>query len=701
LVDEEVAVIADLLQRKRTHFVLWTPQAPGQAPSLVIGEFQPTNPATLVNERTIPLTPAAQTVGLWELAATTAGLQAGTVYHYWFEVDDTKAGRPAGQRIRVTDPTAFTVDWRVRAPVLPAPNTDNDRQVAAVIRFDGTHLIPCDPAGETADLSGDVPHEGLPPNNQIVIYELPTAWTRVASGGELERGVGTFQDALALVEPSAGGGNFTDLAVLSVGRSYLGELGVNTIELLPPEDSAVAREWGYATTNFFAPDFDLGLPEQNSSPTANRDLAAFIRACHQRGIRVFSDIVMAFWRHGPYEHIDSADFHIFDPGSHRDDPDALTSTRGFGLTEVRNGFGSSLIRYARVVQTYDPVSGANASVSPARQLMLTHLERWMRDYHIDGVRLDTVENVYNWDFLGSFRNRGRALWEERWNAQGLPGDPDSRFLVIGEELSLPMDLLRQHRLDALWNDRFREFIRAALVGQTANNHESFESTVRKGIDCRHFGFTDGAQAVNYLTSHDVEGFRKERLWNFLGANGVVDLEQRKKRIKLGFVCLMTAVGIPMILAGEEFGDEHDRFDSQGHVTQGGGKQTDPVNFSRAEDPSRSGLAQYVSRLVKLRTSHPAPSVNDIEFIHADFTPGRRVLAWRRGSLSNPVVVVANFSGFGSAHTPQGVAEYRIPKWPATPPGRGWREVTQERHVPPEWVGRESLFPWEAKVYVLA
>jgi pullulanase len=66
------------------------------------------------------------------------------------------------------------------------------------------------------------------------------------------------------------------------------------------------------------------------------------------------------------------------------------------------------------------------------------------------------------------------------------------------------------------------------------------------------------------------------------------------------------------------------------VTQDGGKQIDPVNYSRAEDPSRSGLVPYVSRLIKLRISHPALSVNDTEFIHIDFTPGRRVLVWWRG-----------------------------------------------------------------------
>jgi pullulanase len=110
--------------------------------------------------------------------------------------------------------------------------------------------------------------------------------------------------------------------------------------------------------------------------------------------------------------------------------------------------------------------------------------------------------------------------------------------------------LQQARLEALWNDRFRELIRAAILGESDGN-ETFEGTIRSAIDCRRLGFGDGAQAVNYLTSHDVEGFRKERLWNFLGTSGVSNFEERKKRIKLGFACLLTAVGIPMILAGEE------------------------------------------------------------------------------------------------------------------------------------------------------
>ena len=84
----------------------------------------------------------------------------------------------------------------------------------------------------------------------------------------------------------------------------------------------------------------------------------------------------------------------------------------------------------------------------------------------------------------------------------------------------------------------------------------------KAIDCRPLGFADGAQAVNYITKHDVEGDRHERLFNFLRLHGRQRAD-REKRIKLAFACLLTAVGIPMMLAGEEFADQHDLFDAEG------------------------------------------------------------------------------------------------------------------------------------------
>jgi 1,4-alpha-glucan branching enzyme len=671
---------AHIFELKRTAFVLWRPHNTQITPRLVIGQFQAGNPPTLANRQRFNLERTPEHTDLWSISAATCGLKDREVYHYWFEVTDSSPFRD-GRRILCTDPTAFTVDWRLLADRLPGPYDVNDQDPAAVVKFENGQLIPCDAAGETfAPAPAIAPGKALP-NNRIVIYELPTSWTRVNVHGDPEIGVGTFRDVLALVATDAEAVNFADLPALRPGRSHLLELGINAVELLPLADSFVEREWGYATSNYFAPDHDLGSPSGNSSPTPNTDLIKLITACHELGIRFIIDVVMAFGTRAALENANFPEFHI-DPQLPPHDPDTQQSS-GQG---TRNGFGGRLWRYAQTASSYDPVKGKAGILVPARQLMKAYLLRWMSDFAIDGIRMDSVNNVANWDFVQEFKDLGREFWQES-------GGSADKFLVVGEELSVPIDLLRQNRLDGLWNEDFKRMIRNAILGRNDDEEPSFEWSVRKMIDCRLTGFNDGTKAVNYVGSHDVEGFRNERLFNFLQNNDIIFTEQR---IKLAFACLLTAVGVPMIFAGDEFADEHDL--SVKHPP----KQLDAVNYERLGEPFRCRVFDYVARLVKFRTSNVALSVNDTDFIHVDFSEGKRVVVWRRGQSGSDdqVVVVANFSDFVTANPTSLSAEYRVHNWPATPAEKKWREITQERDVPAEWVGREPIFAWEAKVYAL-
>jgi 1,4-alpha-glucan branching enzyme len=665
---------------KQTSFVLWRPARTAAAPKLVIGEFSPGNPPTLANRRDFVLALLPGTSDLWGIAASACGLTDGNVYYYWFEVTDDSPTRN-GSRILCTDPTAFTVDWRLQAERLPPPYKDEDQDPAAVIKFKDGKLVPCDAAGETFAAANRI--ASGKPNNQIVIYELPTSWSKINVSGNPQIGVGTFRDVLALVDAAASAPNFAGHAALRVGRSHLQELGINALELLPIADSFVEREWGYATSNYLAPDYDLGFPSGNSSPTSNTDLIALVNACHALGIRFVIDVVMAFGTRAPLENINFTEFHIDPTKAPNNDPDRLQSSRN---NEVRDGFGGKLWRYAHAVSGYDPISGDTQSVFPARQLMKAYLLRWMADFGVDGIRMDSVNNIANWDFVQEFKDLARKTWHDS-------GGSDDTIIVVGEELAIPLDLLDpgNKRLDGLWNEPFKRMVRNAILGHNDDQEPSFEQSVRKLIDCRLIGFHDGAEAVNYVGSHDVEGFRNERLYNFLDNNGIFAKEER---VKLAFACLLTAVGIPMILAGDEFADQHDL------STTNPDKQQDAVNFGRLDEPFRRRIFDYVSRLVKFRTSYQALSVNDTDFIHVDFNDGKRVLVWHRGQPGSEkqVVVVANFSDFDSGRA--GSDEYRVPNWPGTPPGKHWREITQERDIPPDWVAREAIFPWEAKVYAL-
>src|SRR5262249_48837259 len=156
-------------------------------------------------------------------------------------------------------------------------------------------LVARDPNGEEGERTV-VAFDKLAANNRMVIYELPTAWSRSTGADEFERAVGTFRDVRALVGKDFPGANFSEAKVTKLDTPYLVQLGVNAVELLPPADSVLAREWGYGTTHYLAADYELGYPEGNLSPTSNQDMAGLVNACHGKGIRVFLDVVLGFVR---------------------------------------------------------------------------------------------------------------------------------------------------------------------------------------------------------------------------------------------------------------------------------------------------------------------------------------------------------------------------------------------------------------------
>ena len=136
--------MSDLLRRRQTHFVLWCPATPVNAPELIIGQIQNGNPPTFkpLARKTLQQVKSADgpVEGLWELDASTLGLTDGASYHYWFEVDNTLPGTQG--RVQTVDPLASVVDYRLYAP-------DNPSIVhpASVFGWSGGKLVPRDPNG--------------------------------------------------------------------------------------------------------------------------------------------------------------------------------------------------------------------------------------------------------------------------------------------------------------------------------------------------------------------------------------------------------------------------------------------------------------------------------------------------------------------------------------------------------------------------
>lgn len=161
--------------------------------------------------------------------------------------------------------------------------------------------------------------------------------------------IGTFSDVQALFDTAHPGDRFKTVAPVA-NEAILSELGVNALELLPAADALYSHgQWGYATANYFATDFDLGTATS---------LVKLVDTIHKTGVRFFTDVVMAFG-YDPYVYIAYDQFHI-DPRS----PAELGNNERWQShtphtddSQLRDGYGGRNWRYVRTTNTYDPESG--------------------------------------------------------------------------------------------------------------------------------------------------------------------------------------------------------------------------------------------------------------------------------------------------------------------------------------------------------
>jgi 1,4-alpha-glucan branching enzyme len=472
----------------------------------------------------------------------------------------------------------------------------------------------------------------LPQNNESVIYELPVRWMTGEEGSDFpgirQVDLGTFESTLF--------GHLSDLA----------ELGINAVEIMPCQDSPDTLNWGYGTRFFFAPDFDMGSPA---------DLRLLVKSCHRLGMRVILDVVMNHSRGCPLETLAHDWYYL------RDDEDPS-----------RMAWGGQRFRYAQP---------AVADQFLAREFHYQMAAYWIRNYHIDGFRIDDFADINNWDFIQGFRDRSWQVHADLF--------PDRPFIVIIED-SQRRAVVTQDRgpnpnnrrtADAEWNFSYQQDVRLLLRNQLQPQRRArLEAAlsgrgVWDGSGLRE-GFTDLAQTVEYLTSHDVQDVGAQRwmsvmlrdqfsLWEETNAvaavkrlvDSVGSLEDVPQayvaaldRVRGAFAVLLTSVGIPMFLAGEEFADVHDL--DPGNWPK---KMSDPVDWERARYAMHRRLREHVRDLVNLRTSHPALQRDEVDFFYYhpsfDSDQGEHVFAYCRTNgraLGDPsqVVVVANCGSAG-------------------------------------------------------
>jgi isoamylase len=467
--------------------------------------------------------------------------QRHRTYHYWHlfvpgvrpkQIYGFRADGPfdpaSGNRF---DPKKVLLDPYGRAVVVPK----NYSRIAAGAPGDNASTamksVVADPS--SYDWEGDEPLNRPP--SRTIIYEMHVrGFTAHPSSGVSEEKRGTYAGLIEKIP-------------------YLEDLGITAVELLPifqcdTQDCPPGRVnyWGYAPVSFFAPNAGYcSIPGPLGPLDEFRDM---VKALHRAGIEVILDVVYNHTAEGGHD----------------------------GPTQCFRGLdNNTYYLLERDRANYSNFTGTgntlNANNPVVRRMIVDSLRYWVEEMHVDGFRFD-LASILARDPQGHVMSSPPVLWDiesdpvlagtkmiaEAWDAAGL--------YQVGSFIG---DSWRE------WNGHFRDDIRS-FVRSEADSINRFADRLLGSSQVYGHKKREAEQSVNFVTCHDGftlndlvsydykhnedngegnrDGFDYNRSWN-CGVEGPSDdpaIEKLRNRlIKNFFTINLMALGVPMILMGDE------------------------------------------------------------------------------------------------------------------------------------------------------
>ena len=427
---------------------------------------------------------------------------------------------------------------------------------------------------------------------------------------------------------------------------HLVDLGVTHVELLPVNAFNGPRNWGYDGVLWYAVHEGYGGP---------RAYQRFVDAAHAHGLAVIQDVV--------YNHLGPSGNYLPEFGPY------LRSGSS-------NAWGDSI----------------DLEEHEVREYIIENALMWLRDRHVDGLRLDAVHALHD-------ESRTHILKEFAERVDALSAQEGRPLTLIAEsDLNDPTLILPReaggYGLSGQWSDDWHHAVHVALTGEVSGYYADFadadalEKVTSGGFfhDGTFSSFRDRVHGspiphevpawrlVTFAQDHDQIGNR--------AAGDRLSATLSEGRLAVAAVLTLTAPGTPMLFMGEEWGastpwqfftshpePELGRATAEGRTAEFARMgwdarlvpdPQDPATFERSrldwderEKPRHARLLELHRRLARLRREHPEltdPRLHrpSVELIVESGEPQRR--AWRidRGAISILINLTADAVAFDVA-----------------------------------------------------
>jgi maltooligosyltrehalose trehalohydrolase len=418
----------------------------------------------------------------------------------------------------------------------------------------------------------------------------------------------------------------------------LKDLGITAIELMPVAQFPGGRNWGYDGVYPFAVQDSYGGPA---------GLKRLVNACHQRGLAVVLDVV---YNHLGPEGSYLADFAPYFTDRYHTPWGSAINFDGPGSDEVRRFFIENALQ-------------------------------WVKEYHMDGLRLDAVHAIVDPSARPFLEELGAAVHQEAQrlhrHVQVIP-ESDRNDPRMVEEVAAG-----GYGLDAVWNDDFHHALHALLTEERTGYYSDFGKLEDLGKAWRE-GFVYSGQYSSYRQRRHgrsarhlpagrfvVFGQNHDQVGNRMQGERLSHLVPFE-RLKLAAAVVLLSPYLPLLFMGEEYGEPAPFQFFVSHSDKGlieavrkgrgeefsafgwGGEVPDPQNeatFLRSKldwelqkQAPHSALRSFYRELIRFRRDLPALAKLSNAELEASVHEKEQVLFIVRGREDDAVALAFHFGG---------------------------------------------------------